>query len=432
MARILCALALVPLAAAFAPVPLAGGMGASTAFSRSSLGLRAGGVIPPPRARGGSCAGLRMSDLGDMTLEMLNRLSQRGLEDLSRNDLGKLKNLCLEVSAQIDSLSNKKAAAPSGAKAAPAADVPSTKPFVIGGGNQGPSEEESDAYFGIGEDGPLGEDGVPIGSPASQRQEMPHPDTKPPPARVEVKDYGPTEGTNRFSKYLPDERPEAVAARKKVQPPTDEAVVDKSQWEKEYEQVFGRQSDDKPLTDVDELNAPRNGPVDPTDHYAVVRKVQASAGDYATSEEYYEALNGAIAQWKQARMKDGHKIGAESSNKYIEQLANFSPTAGNRQEFGQKAKFTLDCLLNPAEAQDENGDKVTLLQFTQVDEHGAAGYAGIQVGEALVSMNGTPIFNFDDLKAVLKGIHERDEIVANCVIAGPSGNRDVQVVGATK
>jgi len=379
-----------------------------------------------------------MSDLGDMTMEMLNRLNQNGLSDLSPNDRGKLKSLCLEVSASIDSLNSAKAAAPTKAKQTadiPASDMPKTKPFVIGGGQQGPTEEESDAYFGVGEDGPLGEDGFPINKKedggAGRRQEIPHPDTKPVAPPKEVKEYGPTEGTNRFSKYLPDERPGGGVA-KKAELPTEDSVVDKQQWEKEYEEVFGRVSNDMPLTDVDELNAPRNAPVDPTDHYAVVRKVQASAGDYESSEAYYEALNGAIAEWKRARMKDGHKIGADASNQYIEQLANFAPDAGNKQTFGEKAKFTLDCMLNPTEATDEDGKPVTLLQFTQVDEFGSTGYAGVQVGEALVSMNGTPIFGFDDLKAALAKIHEKHETIANIVVAGSNGTREVQVVGATK
>jgi hypothetical protein len=40
------------------------------------------------------------------------------------------------------------------------------------------------------------------------------------------------------------------------------------------------------------------------DSFAEVRKVQASAGQYPTSDAYYDALNSAIARWRSKRQGD--------------------------------------------------------------------------------------------------------------------------------
>ena len=46
------------------------------------------------------------------------------------------------------------------------------------------------------------------------------------------------------------------------------------------------------------------------DSFAEVRKVQASAGQYPTSDAYYDALNSAIARWRSKRQGDTRKCGS--------------------------------------------------------------------------------------------------------------------------
>jgi len=106
-------------------------------------------------------------------------------------------------------------------------------------------------------------------------------------------------------------------------------------------------------------------------------------------------------------------------------LVPFSP-----QPWGEKKKFTLDCVLNPIEAQDEDGNAITLLQFTQVDDFGAANRAGASVGEVLVQLNGKNINSFDDLKACIDDINKSKLSSVPVVFQGVNGQRESTITGA--
>lgn len=202
-----------------------------------------------------------MSDLSDMTTEMLSRLNRSGLKDMNEKELEKLKTLCDMVAAKAEAmLPSSAGAAPVQAKAAPvqgtapsAAKV-SAQAFVIGKPANKNVEEEADAYFGL-DDGPVDESGDPIKTTKA----------KSPPA---VKTFD-LKGTKRFSKYLADER-EVPTTKEGFA--TVESIVPKDEYDAEYEKVFGRPDPGEKLTNCDELTA--QAPVETGDPYDIVRKVQ--------------------------------------------------------------------------------------------------------------------------------------------------------------
>jgi hypothetical protein len=341
-----------------------------------------------------------MSDMGDMTIEMMRRLSNT-LHELSPEDLSKLKGLCMDVSSKIDTISSSKAASPKAKAAAPPA-VPATsaKPaaFLRAISTLSTNADEHDAYFGV-DDGPIDESGEPIvkgaapkeqpkakAAPApvkqapppvvaqktsqqqapaqtqAKKQAMKAPEAPKAPAQSKPKTPIETPITaNRFSKYLPDERP--VFDKELA---TDEALCDEDTWNAEYVKVFGKPPNNDPLTDVEALNAPRGGPKDPRDAFAKVREVQANAARYPTPQEYYDALTAAMQEWKNQRLATGQLIGSVTSDRYISQLANSAPDSANYQAFGTAKKFTFDAMFNEIAAEDEDGNPSTVLQFTQV------------------------------------------------------------------
>lgn len=369
-----------------------------------------------------TCGPRMMSDMGDMTMEMMRRL-QSSMDQLSQQDLAKLKALCSEVSAKADALSKGSKPAPIAKQAAPPAPAPAPAPvskpraFVIGSSNAD-VVAENDKFFGIDE-GPIDESGEPIKKKAPQeKNKIPQPQLK------NLKEE-PTEGTRRFSKYLPDERP----ANEPKSLPTDEAVVDAGEWNKEYEKIFGK-PDNLPISDIDELTSPKGGTEDPNDSFAKVRAVQANARNFNSPDEYYKALNAAMNEWRLNRQAKGNLVGSVTSDRYIDQLANAAPDAANRQEWGQAKKFTLDAMLNPVSAKDEDGKDVTVLQFTQVDDFGTCGLAGVQVGEALTQLNNRNINSFDDLKAAIGEIHAAGLSKVQGTVQGRNGPRTVDLKGA--
>lgn len=206
-------------------------------------------------------------------------------------------------------------------------------------------------------------------------------------------------------------------------------------------------------------------------------------------------------------MKQGHAIGSDASNRYIEQLAHSAPNSANYQvrgnheggkeksfhphgarggqvwawlpvadqrswfgdfflvrfpvmavvtpkkrkvpfapdhkfltlsvccvsspqAWGEKKKFTLDCVLNPIDAVDDAGKPIKLLQFTQVDDFGAANRAGCSTGEVLVQLNGKNIFSFDDLKACIDDINKNKLTSVSIVVQGMNGQRESTITGA--
>lgn len=242
-------------------------MPASEAFAPGSMGLRLplSASVQQKSRRGASCGPVMMSDLSDMTTEMLSRLNRSGLKDMNEKELEKLKMLCDMVSAKADKMlpSSGAAAAPAPAQAkaaAPTKDAPpsagkvSAQAFVIGQPANKNVEAEADAYFGL-DDGPVDESGNPIEAPKAKA---------PPP----VKTFD-LKGTKRFSKYLPDERNVPTTKEGFA---TVESIVDKDAYDAEYEKVFGRADPGEALTNCDELTA--QAPVDQGDPYDIVRKVQ--------------------------------------------------------------------------------------------------------------------------------------------------------------
>jgi len=387
------------------------------------------GAALPRGARRAACGPRMMSDMGDMTMEMMRRL-QKSMHELSPQDLAKLKALCEAVSAKADEVSKagrspspapaKKAAAPALRDGSP---VPTAKPFVIGAPKASADVvAENDAFFGI-DDTPVDEAGEPIKKKGEQKEALMQKNKIPQPQPKNLKE-SPTEGTKRFSKYLPDERPE-IAGKKLA---TDEAIIDEDTWNEEYIKVFGRPPNDDPITDIDELTSPK-GINDPNDSFQAVRAVQANAGSYPTPQEYYDALNAAMTKWKQDRMAQGKTIGSAASERYISQLANSSPDSANFQKFGEEKKFTLDCMLNPVDAKDEKGATVTVLQFTQIDEKGTTGLAGCQVGEALTMLHGVQVNSFEDLNQAISSIHKQNLGVVEATVQGPKGPREVTLRG---
>lgn len=114
-----------------------------------------------------------MSDLGDMTMEMLSRLSRSGLKDLSPQDLAKLKSVCNDVISKVDGMAPRAAAAsPAPTKQAPPTDTIKTpmKAYQIGKPANKAAEEEADKFFGVDE-GPVDDSGSPI----KARNPPPHP-----------------------------------------------------------------------------------------------------------------------------------------------------------------------------------------------------------------------------------------------------------------
>jgi hypothetical protein len=337
-----------------------------------------------------STLGLHMSDMGDMTMEMMRRLGNT-LHELSPADLSQLQGLCNDLSSKIDTVSSSpKAAKPIRSMASnPAPQTPSAKPaaFVRALSALSTKAEDHDSYFGVDE-GPINESGEPLSSkpapaaapkastiPAKQpqapvvKQEAVKPKTpeptkpkapapKPVPAKAPAPNAQPG---SRFSKYLPDEKPAPITNLA-----TDEALCDEETWNQEYIKEFGMPPNNDPISDVDSLNAPRGMAADPKDAFAKVREVQANAASYPSPQDYYDALNKAMQEWKNQRLASGKMIGSITSDRYIDQLANSAPDSANFQQFGQDKKFTFDAMFNEVTANDENGNPATVLQFTQV------------------------------------------------------------------
>jgi hypothetical protein len=334
-----------------------------------------------------------MSDMGDMTMEMMRRLGNT-LDELSPEDLSQLKGLCSDLSSKIDTVSSlPKAVKPIRSSASTPAPVPSAKPpaFARAMSSLSTKSEDHDSYFGV-DDGPINESGEPIDkaapveapkaapkaapAPVKQpqqpvvKQEAVKPKTPvPPPAKAPApKAAAPSKAPapnaqqgGRFSKYLPDEKPAAT-----IKLANDEALCDEDTWTKEYIKEFGMPPNNDPISDVDSLNAPRGVKADPRDAFAKVRDVQANPQRYPTPQEYYDALNKAMQDWKNQRLASGQMIGSVTSDRYISQLANSAPDSANFQQFGQTKKFTFDAMFNEVTANDESGNPATVLQFTQV------------------------------------------------------------------
>jgi hypothetical protein len=112
----------------------------------------------------------------------------------------------------------------------------------------------------------------------------------------QFKAYEAVEGGRKFSKYIPP-----VAETKIDKKATVESFVSEDEWTQAYIKEFGAPPPEVPLVD-DETPRPAGGA---EDSFAEVRKIQASAGDYPTPEAYYDALNGAIARWRNRRQDGG-------------------------------------------------------------------------------------------------------------------------------
>lgn len=276
------------------------------------MGLMGCKRLPLSVSRRTACRPVMMSDLGDMTMEMLKRLSG-SMDQLSEQDLAKLKSLCDDVSSKASSISRsastisstpspRSSVPPPARKSSGSASNAPMPAFVIGTPRNPDVEKDSDAFFGIN-DGAVDESGDPIKPKGAKQWQQPN-KPKEPVAK-------PIEGdSKRFSKYLPDERSASV-----VKLATDESLFDEDTWNEEYKKVFGRLDPEVAMTDVESLNAPRGASADKNDSFRKVREVQANANSYATSDEYYAALSSAMNEWKRAKQAQGEIIGSAVSDR---------------------------------------------------------------------------------------------------------------------
>jgi len=223
-----------------------------------------------------------------------------------------------------------------------------------------------------------------------------------------------TEVGKAISKYTPDKvRGEVIKTA------TEEADVGEDEYLREYRKVFGVDPSTEPLIDDETPRPPPPKGQEHTDAFAEVRRVQASAKDYESSEEYYAKLNQAIANWKKERTKKGELQGTAVSDRYMDQLAIMKPF--DAKNTGRK--FSLDCMLVEEEGKDEDGNKRGILVMTDVDGPGALGMAGCIKGDALLEVNGTPVPNYKALREVMAKVHSSGKMEAE-VLVQKKGNRN--------
>jgi len=384
--------------------------------------LRPGALSCPVSrpARASSAVAPQMSDLSDMTLEMLKRV-EKSLGDLDDIQLARFQGVCQQVADKAHALRGPDAVGP---------------PTKVDYGNKSfeEIEAENDAYFGLDDDTQL-EDVRP--PPRAAAPSAPAPTPTPTPAapaptpvpapaparpgsvdrdgrstsalsRVQTSDnQAPPivekKGGRVFSKYLPPQEETQILKKATV-----ESFVSEDEWTAAYIKEFGAPPPEAPMID-DETPRPAGNPED--DSFHEVRKVQAAAGDYPTSEAYYDALNDAIARWRNNRQESGGLVGSVVSDRYMDQLASMKPF-----DAGEGNKFSLGCLLVERKGSDDEGNERGVLVTTQVDPPGTLGIAGVQKGDAVLAINGQDIESYADLKEAMAKIHAVGKMTVQVVI----------------
>lgn len=206
----------------------------------------------------------------------------------------------------------------------------------------------------------------------------------------------------KFSKYLPPQSETKIDKKATV-----ESFVSEDEWTQAYIKEFGAPPPEVPLID-DETPRPAGGA---EDSFAEVRNIQAQAGSYPTSEAYYDALNAAMARWRNTRQESGGLVGAVVSDRYMDQLASMKPF-----EEQQGKKFSLGCMLVERKGTDDEGNERGVLVTTQVDPPGTLGMAGVEKGDAVLALNGVDVENYDDLGKAMAKIHAAGHMTVEVVI----------------
>ncbi|EKX53668.1 hypothetical protein GUITHDRAFT_132756 [Guillardia theta CCMP2712] len=375
-----------------APVVLSGSSLKSNALLRSPMVTAVG-------RRSTFCAP-RMSDMSDMTIEMLKRV-EKTLGELPETEL--IRTVCAKVAAKVATLRT-------GSKSSATATA-ATQTQIFD------SDEDSDKYYGIGESSSKDlEDSLPTleqrraarPTQASLPKTQAAPSPPPAPAAstpTPVKRAGSTEATSGSrSKYLD------IKPIDNVKTATDESVVDDDEWTKEYVKTFGSKPNLDPLIDDETPRPPpRAGEID---GFAKIRLVQANAKSYPTPQDYMDALNAAIFEWKAERSKRGELAGAVVSDRYIDQLNSVKGGSSAMLDSVSARKFTLDSMLVEEKGVDSNGNERGVL----VDAPGSMGMAGVQVGDALLEVNGAEVQSYADLRTAMSKIHSTGELSAEVVI----------------
>eukprot|EP00960_Hanusia_phi_P049976 759911-Hanusia_phi.AAC.14 len=394
--------------------PLGRGTVRSLALSRPPM-VTSAGRKSPLRAP-------RMSDMSDMTIEMLKRV-EKNLDELPETELIRLQTVCAKVAAKVATLRT-------GTKSA--ASTTTTQQQIYD------SDEDSDAYYGIGGSSSKElEDSLPSFNkrPASRPQQasQPPPTSAPvnratsPPASSVKRSEAEKAPPGSASKYI-DLKPIVD-----VKTATYESVVDDDVWTTEYVKTFGSKPNLVPLIDDETPRPPPSKvPADflrilmfffegegEVDGFAKIRLVQANAKSYATPQDYMDALNNAISEWKAERSKRGELAGAVVSDRYIDQLTSMKGGSSVMLDSSSARKFTLDSMLAEENGVDANGNERKVLVFTSVLHHvflvdppGSMGMAGVLAGDALLEVNGAEVHSYADLRAAMAKIHSVGELSA--------------------